>query len=74
MAEVARTLDGPIEVDELLHLICLAAVDTVDGAEFAGITVADRRGKMETRAASHPIVHQVDALQYELAQGLVSTP
>jgi GAF domain-containing protein len=69
MTEVARTLDGPIEVDELLHLICLAAVDTVDGAEFAGITLADRRGQMETKAASHPIVNHVDSLQYELAQG-----
>ena len=69
MARAARTLDGPIDVDELLHLICLAAVDTVDGADFAGITLADRRGTMETRAATHPVVREVDELQYELAQG-----
>ena len=65
----ASTLDGPVDVEELLGLICLAAIDAVSGAEYAGITLADRRGKMETSAASHPVVHQVDALQYQFRQG-----
>src|SRR6478735_7193577 len=30
---------------------------------------ADRHGKLETRAATHQLVHQVDALQYEFRQG-----
>jgi hypothetical protein len=50
MTLAASTLDGPIDVDELLHLICLAAIDTVPGAEYAGITLADRHGKLETPA------------------------
>ncbi len=69
MAMAAGTLDGPVEVDELLQFICVAAIDTVRGADYAGITLADRHGKLETRAASHPLVHEVDALQYELRQG-----
>ena len=69
MAMTASTLDGPVDVEELLGLICLAAIDAVSGAEYAGITLADRRGKMETSAASHPVVHQVDALQYQFRQG-----
>ena len=64
MATAADSLDGPIDVNELLHLICLAAIDAVSGVEYAGITIADRHGKLETPAATHLIVHRVDALQY----------
>ena len=41
----------------------------VPGAEYAGITLADRHGKLETPAATHPLVHKVDALQYQFNQG-----
>ena len=69
MATAASSLDGPVDVDELLQLICLAAIDAIQGADYAGITLADRHGKLETPAASDPLVHQVDALQYQLKQG-----
>ena len=69
LAMAASTLDGPIDVGELLHLICWAAIDNVPGAEYAGITLADRHGKLETPAATHPLVHQVDGLQYQFNQG-----
>lgn len=29
----ASSLDGPVDVDELLHLICLAAIDSVPGGK-----------------------------------------
>ena len=63
------TLDDPVDVNELLHLICLAAIDAVPGADYAGITLADRHGKLETPVATQALVHRVDALQYELNQG-----
>jgi len=69
MAVAASTLDGPVDVDELLQLICMAAVDNVRGAEYAGITLADRHGRLETPAATHALVHRVDALQYQFRQG-----
>jgi hypothetical protein len=69
MAMTAKSLDGPVDVDELLYLICLAAIDSVPGAEYAGVTIADRHGRLETRAATHQLVHQVDELQYEFRQG-----
>jgi GAF domain-containing protein len=69
MAEVATGLDAPISVEELLSLICLAAVDTVPGAEYAGITLADRDGNLSTPAATDPVVQRVDALQYVLMEG-----
>ncbi len=69
MATAADGLDGPIDVNELLHLICLAAIDNVRGADYAGITLAARHGKLDTPAATHPLVHKVDALQYQYRQG-----
>lgn len=69
MESVAHSLDDPVNVDELLYLICLAAVDAVPGAQYAGITVADRYGRLETAVATHPVVDQLDALQYEFSEG-----
>ena len=46
MARTADDLDGPVDVNELLELICLAAIDAVPGADYAGITLADRHGKL----------------------------
>jgi hypothetical protein len=66
---VAGSLDDPVELDELLQLICLAVIDAVPRAQYAGITLADRHGRLETSAATHPLVRQVDALQYQLNQG-----
>ena len=53
MAMTASSLDGPVDVDELLYLICLAAIDSVPGAEYAGITIANRHGKLGD-ARGHP--------------------
>ena len=70
LAMAAESLDGPVDVNELLHLICLAAIDAVPGADYAGITLADRQGgELQTPAATHPLVHRVDALQYQFKQG-----
>ena len=65
----AATLDDPVDVNELLQLICLAVLDAVPRAKYAGITLADHHGTLETPTASDPLVHRVDALQYELHQG-----
>jgi GAF domain-containing protein len=69
METAAKNLDGPVEVNELLHLICLSAIGAVPGADYAGITLADRHGRLETPAVSHPLVHKVDALQYQYCEG-----
>ena len=69
MIMTAANLDGPVDINEYLHLICLAAIDAVPGADYSGITLADRRGKLETPAASHLLVYEVDAVQYRYKQG-----
>jgi hypothetical protein len=69
MTEVATALDAPIGVEELLQLICLAAVDTVPDAEYASITLADREGNLSTPAATDLLVQRLDALQDVLLEG-----
>ena len=54
MATAASAFDGPVDVGELLQLICLAAIDAVPGAEYAGITLADRHGKLRDPRRGEP--------------------
>lgn len=49
----------------LVHL----ALEMVDGAEYAGITIGRAAGDFETVAASSPLVHSCDRIQYELRSG-----
>ena len=66
MAAAADALDGPVDVDELLYLICLAAIDSVPGAEYAGITIAERHGKLQTPTSSRqPVGALIDHDQLE---------
>ena len=51
MAMTARSLNGPVDVDELLDLICLAAIDSVPGAEYAG-TVLDATPPLARRGTT----------------------
>ncbi|CAA9411952.1 MAG: hypothetical protein AVDCRST_MAG75-2810 [uncultured Propionibacteriaceae bacterium] len=69
MAKVARTLHSSAPLDDALTSIAVAARDNIPGVDFAGISIVHRRGRIETVAASDPIVYVVDELQYELDEG-----
>lgn len=57
--------DGNRVLDDLVHI----AVELVDGADHAGVTVGRTRGRFETVAASSQLVHTVDQIQYDLSSG-----
>jgi transcriptional regulator with GAF, ATPase, and Fis domain len=46
-----------------------AAVHTVPGAQYAGITVVQARQAVNTRAATDELVRKIDEAQYETGQG-----
>ncbi len=46
-----------------------AAVENIDGADFAGITLVNRDGTLSTPAASNELVVSIDRLQYDVRQG-----
>ncbi|MEA2826003.1 MAG: hypothetical protein QOG43_442 [Actinomycetota bacterium] len=66
--EVARTLLGQHDVETTLDRICLLAVQTVDGCEAAGISIATG-----TLVTSHTTTDEVprllDAIQSETQEG-----
>jgi GAF domain-containing protein len=56
-------------VETVLGLITSLAVETVRGADGAGVTLVDEHGGRTTSAATEPVVARADALQYEYDQG-----
>lgn len=62
-------LAGTLDIEETLTDVATLAASTVPGADWAGITQMAQRHHPRTLAASDPIVHHVDQLQYRLGEG-----
>ena len=67
-AEVARALQSEPNVQHTLQRIVDLAVETIDGCDHAGVSLAQRR-EITTPAASDDVPGQVDAIQYETGEG-----
>ena len=67
-ADVARILTAAGDVAHTLQKIVDLAVETVDGCDYAAVSVIkDRKGS--TVVATDDIAHAVDAIQYETSEG-----
>lgn len=67
---MARRIQTEADPQRLLAAITAAAVSDVAGADWAGISLFDRRGRtLVTRAATADRVVQVDRVQYEVQNG-----
>ncbi|WP_410592792.1 GAF and ANTAR domain-containing protein [Amycolatopsis sp. lyj-23] len=66
---VARTLQAEPDVGSTLAAIVEAAVDHVDGAAYAGITLVEQDGSLRTVAPTDEVVSAIDRLQYRSGQG-----
>ncbi|MFC3965279.1 GAF and ANTAR domain-containing protein [Nocardia jiangsuensis] len=69
LSELARDLQQQHDVDDTLQGIVEAAVATVPGAGYAGLSVVSRRAAMRTPYSSAPLVLEVDRAQIDLEQG-----
>ncbi|XVQ84092.1 ANTAR domain-containing protein [Microbispora siamensis] len=69
LSDLARTLQDEDSAQETLDAIVGAAVDTVPGAQYAGLTVVIRRREVETPAATDELVRRVDEAQYDVGEG-----
>ena len=69
MGELARRLQAEASVENTLQEMTASAVAAVPGAELAGVTLVRDRQRVETRAATDPVVEKIDAAQYESGQG-----
>jgi GAF domain-containing protein len=66
-AKIERDL-AAAEPETTLDVVVRTAVETVPGAEMAGVSVG-RSGRFSTPAATDDLVRRVDAIQYELGSG-----
>ncbi len=69
LSELARTLQDEDSVDKTLQAIVDSAVDTVPGAQYAALSVVERRREIHTRAGTAELVFRVDQVQYDTGEG-----
>ncbi|MGW3962032.1 GAF and ANTAR domain-containing protein [Amycolatopsis sp. NPDC005003] len=69
LSAIARTLQAEPDVDSTLAAIVKAAIDHVDGAEFAGISLVERGRPIRTVAPTSDVVTAIDEIQYRTQQG-----
>jgi transcriptional regulator with GAF, ATPase, and Fis domain len=65
---LATDADAP-DGNRVLNDLVQVAVEMVDGADHAGVTVGRTSGRFETVAASSQLVHTCDEIQYDLGFG-----
>jgi GAF domain-containing protein len=56
-------------VQTALELVTALALETIDGAVGAGVTLLDGEGRRVTAGATSPLVARADELQYQLGEG-----
>ena len=69
MADPARAMQRPGDVALTLQALTTCATNSIQGADYASITVRHSDGALETLAPTDPIARRVDLLQFELSEG-----
>jgi GAF domain-containing protein len=69
LAQATQEMDAPEHLDATLDLIVTVARDSMPGVDEVGISVAHKDGRIETRAATGPRVHELDELQVQAGEG-----
>ncbi len=69
LGAIARTLQAEPDVDSTLAAIVKTAVDHVEGAEYAGISLVSRGRAIRTVAPTDDVVTAIDEIQYRTGQG-----
>jgi GAF domain-containing protein len=69
LAEAARHLQDPQDLDGTLQTILSVARDSMPEIDHAGISLGHRDGRVVTRAKTDDVVAQLDDLQYEFGEG-----
>lgn len=69
LAQAAREINSPGDLDSTLDAIVRAAERSLTGVDHVGISIAHRNGKIETKAGTDQLVWELDTLQYDLGEG-----
>lgn len=69
LASAARSIGIKQSVEDALDAIVRTAQTSVPGFDHVGISIVDRHGRVETKAATDSLVWELDRLQYDLGEG-----
>jgi len=69
LATAARAIVQKRTLAETLDTIVLAARDALPGFDHVGLALLTRTGEVETKAATDPLVRELDHLQYTAGEG-----
>ncbi|MCV7418405.1 GAF and ANTAR domain-containing protein [Mycolicibacterium litorale] len=69
MAELARSLALPRDLDEILSGVTATAKEVIPGVDAAGILLVGKGGEFESVAQITDIPHQLDELQMKFGEG-----
>jgi transcriptional regulator with GAF, ATPase, and Fis domain len=69
ITRVARAVNAPHDLETQLQTVVEVARNSMPEIDNAGISVAHRDGRVETRAAAGDLVLELDRLQYSLGEG-----
>lgn len=67
--DLTRQVGETTEIESVLDAITLAARNSLDEIDHAGISIVHRDGTIETRAWTSDLVTDLDQLQYDLNEG-----
>jgi GAF domain-containing protein len=69
LAAAARSLNQETSLEDALSAIAHTAQRSLPGFDYVGISTVDRKGNVETKAATGDLVWDLDKLQYGLGEG-----
>jgi GAF domain-containing protein len=69
LSEAARSWESEGSVQDTLQAIAMSAVDTVPGADYAGVSLVQAPRTITTPAATDDLVRDADAVQSSLGEG-----
>jgi len=68
-ARISRELSGEFAGGQILQRAVRQAVETIEGCDFAGVSLRANRGEVQTPAWTSPAVWAADAMQVALNEG-----
>jgi GAF domain-containing protein len=69
MADLARSVAAPRDVDDVLSAVTSAAVELLPGADTAGVLLIAKNGKVESLSGTSDLIYELDRLQTRFGEG-----
>jgi GAF domain-containing protein len=69
MADLARSVAAPRNIDDVLNGVTSSAVELLTGADTAGVLLVSKGGKFESLSGTSELIYKLDRLQEQFNQG-----